>query len=55
VREEAIIQLILKQQRQVVSIDVPEALKALVIAIRLPKAKRARGEKKGKDSIKIDG
>ena len=38
-----------------VSIDVPKALKVLVIAIRSPKAKRTRGEKKGKDPVKIDG
>jgi hypothetical protein len=39
----------------VVSIDAPKALKALVIAIRLPKAKRTHGEKKGKNSVEIDG
>ena len=38
-----------------VSIDAPEALKALVIAIRSPKAKQTRGKKKGKDSVEIDG
>ena len=38
-----------------VSIDAPEALKAPAIAIRSPKAKRTRGEKKGKDSAEIDG
>ena len=38
-----------------VSIDAPEALKALAIAIRFPKAKRTRSEKKGKDSVEIDG
>ncbi len=37
------------------SINMPEALKALVIAIRLPKAKQTCGEKKGKDSVEIDG
>ena len=54
-REEAVIQSTLKRRRQVVSVDAPEALKALVIAIRSPKAKRTRGEKKGKDSVKVDG
>ena len=38
-----------------VFIDAPKALKAPVIAIRSPKAKRTYGEKKGKDSIKING
>ena len=38
-----------------VSTDAPKALKALVIAIRSPKAKRTYSEKKGKDSVKIDG
>ena len=38
-----------------VSIDITEALKALAIAIRSPKAKWTCGEKKGKDSIKING
>ena len=54
-REEAVIRLNLKRRRRVVSIDAPKALKALVITIRSPKAKRTRSEKKGKDSIKIDG
>jgi len=39
----------------VVSIDAPKAPKVLVIAIRSPKAKQTRGEKKGKDSVKING
>ena len=34
---------------------MPEALKALVIAIRSPIAKQTRGGKKGKDSVEIDG
>ena len=38
-----------------VSIDAPKALKVPVIAIRSPKAKRTCGEKKGKDSVEIDG
>ena len=38
-----------------VSVDAPEALKALAIAIRSPKAKWTCGEKKGKDSIEING
>ena len=38
-----------------VSIDTPKAPKVPAIAIRLPKAKRTHSEKKGKDSIKIDG
>ena len=38
-----------------VSVDAPKALKALVIAIRLPKAKRTYSKKKGKDSIEING
>ena len=38
-----------------VSIDAFKALKVPVIAIRSPKAKRTRGEKKGKDSVEIDG
>ena len=38
-----------------VSVDAPKALKALAIAIRSPKAKRTHSEKKGKDSIEIDG
>ena len=54
-REEAVIQLTLKRRQRVVSIDAPEALKAPAIAIRSPKAKRTRGQKKGKDSVKIDG
>ena len=29
--------------------------KASILAIRSPKAKRTRGDKKGKDPIKIDG
>ena len=32
---------------------MPEALKALVIAIRLPKTKRTHSKKKGKDSVTI--
>ena len=32
-----------------------KAYKASVLAIRSPKAKRTRGNKKGKDSVKIDG
>jgi hypothetical protein len=39
----------------VVSTDAPKALKALIIAIRSPKAKQTRSEKKGRDSVKIDG
>ena len=54
-REEAVIQSTLKRRRWVVSIDAPEASKAPVIAIRSPKAKRTRGEKKGKDPVEIDG
>ena len=50
-----VIRLTLKRRRRVVSIDAPKALKVPVIAIRSPKAKRTRGEKKGKDSVKIDG
>ena len=38
-----------------VSTDAPKALKALIITIRLPKAKRTCSEKKGKDSVEIDG
>ena len=34
---------------------MPKALKAPAIAIRSPKAKRTRGQKKGKDSVEIDG
>ena len=54
-QEEAVIQSTLKQQRRVVSVDAPEALKAPIIAIRSPKAKRTCGEKKGKDPVEIDG
>ena len=54
-QEEAAIQLTLKQQQQVVSTDAPKALKAPVIAIRSPKAKWTRGQKKGKDSVKVNG
>ena len=54
-REEAVIQSTSKRQRRVVSTDAPEALKAPAIAIRSPKAKRTRSEKKGKDSVEIDG
>jgi len=50
-----VIQSALKQRRWVVSIDTPKAPKVPVIAIRSPKAKRTRSEKKGKDSVKIDG
>jgi hypothetical protein len=39
----------------VVSIDTPKAPKALAIAIRSPKAKRTYSEKKGKDSVEING
>jgi len=39
----------------VVSTDAPKALKAPVIAIRSPKAKWTRGQKKGKDSVKVNG
>ena len=38
-----------------VSIDVPKAPKVSVIAIGLLKAKRTRGEKKGKDPVEIGG
>ena len=32
-----------------------KAYKASALAIRSPKAKRTRGNKKGKDPVKIDG
>ena len=54
-REEVVIRLTLKQRQQVVSTDAPKALKVPVIAIRSPKAKQTRSEKKGKDSVEIDG
>ena len=54
-REEAVIQSTLKRRRRVVSINTPKALKALAIAIRSPKAKRTRSQKKGKDSVEING
>jgi hypothetical protein len=50
-----VIQLTLKRRQWVVSIDIPKAPKVPVIAIRLPKAKQTRSEKKGKDSVKING
>ena len=50
-----VIQLTLKRQQQVVFVDVPEALKVPIIAIRSLKAKRTCGKKKGKNSVKIDG
>ena len=55
VQKEVVIQSTSKRRRWVVSIDAPEALKALAIAIRSPIAKRTRGGKKGKDSVEIDG
>ena len=54
-QEEAGIRSTLKRRRRVVSADAPKAPKAPVIAIRSPKAKRTYSEKKGKDSIEIDG
>jgi hypothetical protein len=54
-QEEAVIQSTLKRRRWVVSVDAPKAPKAPVIAIRSPKAKQTRGEKKGKDSVEING
>ena len=53
--KEAGIPLKLKRSRQGASIDAYEAYKASALAIRSPKAKRIRGNKKGKDPIEIDG
>ena len=44
----------LKQSRQGASVDAYKAHKANALAIRSPKAKRTRGNKKGKDPVKID-
>jgi len=54
-REEVVIWSTSKRRRRVVSTDAPKAPKVPVIAIRSPKAKQTRSEKKGKDSVKIDG
>ena len=53
--KEVIIPLKLKQWRQGASIDAHEVYKASALAIRSPKAKRTRGNKKGKEPVKIDG
>ena len=53
--KEVVIPLKLKRLRQGASADAYEAYKASALAIRSPKAKRTRGNKKGKDPIKIDG
>ena len=45
----------LKRWQQGVFIDVYEAYKVSVFAIRSPKAKRTRGNKKAKDPVEIDG
>ena len=45
----------LKRSRQGASVDAYEAHKASALAIRSPKAKRTRGDKKGKDPVEIDG
>lgn len=44
-----------KRSRRVVSAEAPEAPSAPQITIRSPKAKRARGGKKGKDPVEVDG
>ena len=52
--KEAVILLKLKWLRQGASKDTYKAYKASAFAIRSPKAKRTRSDKKGKDPIKID-
>ena len=53
--KEVVIPLKLKRWRWGASIDAYEVYKASVLAIRSPKAKRTRGNKKGKDPVEIDG
>ena len=53
--KEVVILLKLKRWRQGASIDAHEVYKASALAIRSPKAKRTRGNKKGKDPVEIDG
>ena len=53
--KKAVIPLKLKRWRQGASADAHEAYKASALAIRSPKAKRTRGNKKGKDPVEIDG
>ena len=53
--KEVVIPLKLKQWRQGASADAYKVHKASALAIRSPKAKRTRGNKKGKDPVKIDG
>jgi len=52
--KEVIILSKLKQLRQGAFVDAYKAHKASVLAIRSPKAKHTRGNKKGKDPIEID-
>ena len=52
-REETVIRSTLKRQRRVVSADAPEAPKAPAIAIRSPKAKRTRGERRGRILLRL--
>ena len=44
-----------KDRREGASADAHEVHKASALAIRSPKAKRTRGDKKGKDPVEIDG
>jgi len=53
--KEVVILLKLKRWRQGASVDVYKVYKASALAIRSPKAKRTRGDKKGKDPVEIDG
>ena len=53
--KEIIIPLKLKRPQQGASADAHKAYKASTLAIRSPQAKQTRGNKKGKDPIKIDG
>ena len=55
-QKEIVIPSKLKRPRQGASVDAHTAHKASTLAIRSPRAKRARGSgKKGKDPVEIDG
>ena len=53
--EEVVITKTLKRSRRVVSNKAPADAGLLSVIIRTPKAKRTRGEQKGKDPVKING